>query len=149
MSTLSGNEAQTLHTHTHKPIHPPIHTHTCTLTHRRDPRHQSHVLENRDTYRQAQICRRGHQESSGARGKRRGFSPGHSLLATTHTDFFIKTHCFLDFFGLRLLLQHEQHGEKQFARESCVFKVIWRSQTGHFAVLGMSQIDFSRGKKSG
>jgi len=53
--------------------------------------HQSHVLQHRDTHGQAQVCSRGHQGSSGARGKRRGFSPRatahHSQSAGVHTNF--------------------------------------------------------------
>jgi len=50
------------------------------------------MLEHRDTHGQAQVCNKGHQGSSGASNKRRGFSPAaathHSQPARAHTDVF-------------------------------------------------------------
>jgi len=53
----------------------------------RGPSHQSHVLEHRDTYGQAQVCSKGHHGRS--RSCCKGFSPFalHSPSASIHTEF--------------------------------------------------------------
>jgi len=49
----------------------------------RELSHQSHVLENRDTYGQAEVSSGGHLGSSRAHGKQKGFGPA---AATRHSQ---------------------------------------------------------------